>query len=107
MMAGKMLWMKKKVVDDMIFMGSKTILIDDFFTHMKNQFPIKNLGRIQQFLGLEASWTIHGLFLGQQKYAKDILKKVHMLDCKPIRSPIAIKFSTQEEGEKKFVDPTL
>lgn len=52
-------------VDDMLLTGSNNDLINTFFAHLKKEFPIKNLGTLQYFLGLEASWTRNWLFLCQ------------------------------------------
>ena len=36
---------------------------------------MKELGELKHFLGLEVEHTKEGLFLGQQKYAKDLLQR--------------------------------
>ncbi|CAL2236843.1 unnamed protein product [Prunus armeniaca] len=45
---------------------------------------MKELGQLKHFLGLEVDRTQEGIFLCQQKYAKDLLQKFGMLECKPI-----------------------
>ncbi|XP_030449110.1 uncharacterized mitochondrial protein AtMg00810-like [Syzygium oleosum] len=49
---------------------------------------MKELGELKHFLGLEVDRTKEELFLCQQKYARDLLKKFGMLDCKPISTPL-------------------
>ncbi|KAJ4722910.1 Retrovirus-related Pol polyprotein from transposon TNT 1-94 [Melia azedarach] len=48
-----------------------------------------------------------GIFISQQRYTKEILKKFKMENCKPISTPIkcGVKLSKHEEGEK--VDSTF
>ena len=53
------------------------------------------LGELKHFLGLEVE-----LFLGQQKYAKDLLQRYGMIDCKPISTPMDPNVRLQE-GEAK------
>ena len=43
---------------------------------------MKELGQLKHFLGLEIDRTQVELFLCQQKYSKDLLKRFGMLECK-------------------------
>ena len=45
---------------------------------------MKELGELNHFLGLEVERTKEGLFLCQEKYARDLLQKYGMFDCKPL-----------------------
>ncbi|CAL8083805.1 unnamed protein product [Prunus armeniaca] len=45
---------------------------------------MKELGQLKHFLRLEVDRTQEGIFLCQQIYAKDLLQKFGMLECKPI-----------------------
>jgi len=40
---------------------------------------MKELGELKHFVGLEVERTKEGLFLGQQKYAKDLLQSTECL----------------------------
>ncbi|XP_070017547.1 uncharacterized mitochondrial protein AtMg00810-like [Nicotiana sylvestris] len=48
-----------------------------------------------------------GIFISQESYTKEILKKFNMLDCNPVNTPMesGTKLSKFDEGEK--VDPTF
>uniref|UniRef100_A0A2N9J9N7 Reverse transcriptase Ty1/copia-type domain-containing protein n=1 Tax=Fagus sylvatica TaxID=28930 RepID=A0A2N9J9N7_FAGSY len=48
--------------------------------------------------GVQVSHFGGGLFLSQHKYAKEILAKASMTDCKPIGTPLAQKHHLQLEG---------
>lgn len=52
------------------------------------RFHIKELGCLKHFLGLEIEHTTDGIFLSQQKYCRDLLQKIGMVDCKPISTPM-------------------
>ncbi|KAE8676474.1 hypothetical protein F3Y22_tig00111588pilonHSYRG00004 [Hibiscus syriacus] len=45
------------------------------------RFQMKELGQLKHFLGLEVDRTYKGIFLCQQKYVKDLLKRFGMLEC--------------------------
>ncbi|KAL3526880.1 hypothetical protein ACH5RR_011536 [Cinchona calisaya] len=49
---------------------------------------VKELGQLKHFLGLEVDRTQKGIFLHQQKYSKDLLKKFRMFECKSILTPM-------------------
>ena len=49
---------------------------------------MKELGELKHFLGLEVERTKKGLFLDQQKYAKDLLQRYGMIDYKPMFTPM-------------------
>ncbi|XP_019054137.1 PREDICTED: uncharacterized protein LOC109115027 [Nelumbo nucifera] len=49
---------------------------------------MKELCQFKHFLGLEIDRVQEGIFLCQQKYSRDLLKKFVMLECKPISTPI-------------------
>uniref|UniRef100_A0A2N9FN63 Reverse transcriptase Ty1/copia-type domain-containing protein n=1 Tax=Fagus sylvatica TaxID=28930 RepID=A0A2N9FN63_FAGSY len=54
-------------------------------------------GLKQAPLGLVSHFS-DGIFLSQQKYAREILAKASMTDCKPIGTPLAQKHRLQLEG---------
>ena len=49
---------------------------------------MKELGELKYFLGLEVERTKEGLFLSQQKYAKDLIQRYGMIDCNPMSTPM-------------------
>ncbi|XP_023741475.3 uncharacterized mitochondrial protein AtMg00810-like [Lactuca sativa] len=93
-------------VDDIILTGNHDQTITRFIACLKNEFAIKDLGRLSYFLGLEVSYTSAGLFLSQSKYAHDILKRANLLDSKPVGTPLATNDVFTTNGQS-FHDPTL
>ena len=65
-------------VDDIILTGSSTTLLLSFISTLSNQFTMKDLGDLHYFLGLQVTCTPTGIFLSQQKYAADLLRKFHL-----------------------------
>ena len=52
------------------------------------EFENKYLGMMHYFLGMEVWHSADGIFLGQGKYALEILKRFEMLDYKAIATPM-------------------
>ncbi|KAJ8616030.1 hypothetical protein MRB53_035402 [Persea americana] len=75
-------------VDDMIFAGSSQVLVDEFKKHMKTEFDMTDLGSLKFFLGLEVTQGEDGIFLKQELYAKELLKKFGMINCSPVMTPL-------------------
>ncbi|KAI3507180.1 hypothetical protein L1887_22027 [Cichorium endivia] len=92
-------------VDDLILTGNEEPVIRSFINQLHCEFSIKDLGRLNFFLGLEVSYTTTGLFLGQSKYAHDILQRANMLDAKPVSTPLAANIAFVADGDP-FDDPT-
>lgn len=75
-------------VDDLIITGDNIHEIQLIRENLATRFKMKELGELKHFLGLEIEETKKGMFLGQQKYTRDLLKRFGMMDCKPISTPI-------------------
>eukprot|EP00253_Pinus_taeda_P017848 PITA_17848 len=93
-------------VDDLFLTGSSR-LIGDCKKNLAMEFDMKDLGRMHYFLGLEV-WQQKGeIFLGQGRYATEILKRFKMEDCRPMATPMITNWKKIDASEDKDVDPTL
>jgi hypothetical protein len=63
---------------------------------MQQEFPVKDLGPLSYFLGIQVARTPTSLHLCQSKYVADILTRTHMADAKLAKTPCASgsKFSS-------------
>ena len=52
------------------------------------EFELKELGRLKDFLGIEVAHCRHCIFISQQKYVLDLLIETRKLGCKPVETPI-------------------
>jgi histone deacetylase 1/2 len=76
-------------VDDIVIAGSSPATVERLVTSLSDTFPIKDLGVLDYFLGLEATYTSGGMTLTQRKYALDLLHRVSMENCKSTSTPLA------------------
>ena len=75
-------------VDDLIITGDYETEILQTKENLSVRFQMKELGQLKHFLGLEIDHIQEGIFLCQQKYSKDLLKRFGMLKSKPISTPM-------------------
>ncbi|KAJ4715914.1 Retrovirus-related Pol polyprotein from transposon TNT 1-94 [Melia azedarach] len=94
-------------VDDLIITGDNEGEIRQTRRNLSVRFQMKELGELKHFLGLEVERTDEGLFLCQQKYTKDLLKKFGMLECKPVLTPIEANSNLCAEEGKDLEDTTM
>jgi hypothetical protein len=92
-------------VDEMI--NTIHFLLNEFKVAMQSEFEMTNLGLMKWFLGIEVEKPEKEIFICQQKYATDILKRFKMNKRKPIDTPIAIGTKLSKQGEGTKIDYTL
>lgn len=92
-------------VDDIIITGNDQAMLCRFIAHTHFEFAIKYFGQLNYFLGLENSYTSDDLFVGQAKYAHDILERADLLDSKPISTPL-VAGKSLVSTDSPFRDPT-
>ena len=59
-------------VDDIIITGNDPEQITKIKNHLHQIFSIKDLGKLNYFLGIEVSYTDSGIVLHQNKFTKDL-----------------------------------
>ncbi|XP_070679197.1 uncharacterized protein [Malus domestica] len=75
-------------VDDIIITGSNSELVQSVITNISEVFDLKDMGKLAYFLGLQITYKSNGdLFINQGKYAKDVIQKAGMDDCKSCLTP--------------------
>jgi hypothetical protein len=71
-------------VDDMILSASSTGLLRHVIKRLQDAFAVKDMGPVHHFLGIGVRRTRNGFFLSQAQYAKDLLERASMANCKPV-----------------------
>ncbi|KAG6499842.1 hypothetical protein ZIOFF_039637 [Zingiber officinale] len=93
-------------VDDLIVTGSSPQMIKSFKEAMAKAFDMTDMGLMSYFLGLEVKQGVDGIFMTQEQYAKEVLKRFRMDDCNPVNTPVDCGTKLSKNDEGKTVDPT-
>jgi histone deacetylase 1/2 len=95
-------------VDDIIITGSSTNLIQTLIQKLHSEFSLKDLGKLDYFLGIEVHHSTSGsLMLSQTKYIRDLLTKAKMENANGIASPMASSTKLSKYGLNHVSDPTF
>lgn len=94
-------------VDDIILTGNSPTHLQHLISQMHSAFSMKELGSLSYFLGIAVHSCAKGLFLSQSKYAREILHKAGLADCKPCISPSVIKPNPSSVSFAPFSSPVL
>ena len=82
-------------------------LVRKFKEDMKQTFEMMDLGEMTYFLGMEIKQKNGEVFICQKKYAKEIMKKFRMDECKSVYARMCQKEKLSKEDEIEKVDETL
>nr|GFB74065.1 uncharacterized mitochondrial protein AtMg00810-like [Tanacetum cinerariifolium] len=75
-------------VDDIIFGSTNKELCKAFEKLMKDKFQMSSIGEITFFLRLQVKQKQDGIFISQDKYVAEILRKFGLIDGKSASTPI-------------------
>ncbi|GJV29840.1 putative ribonuclease H-like domain-containing protein [Tanacetum coccineum] len=90
--------------DDIIFGSSNAKLCKDFKALMHDKFQMSAMGELTFFLGLQVLQKKDGIFLSQDKYVGDILKKFGYTYVKTAKTPMDRENPWGKDGPGKDVD---
>lgn len=93
-------------VDDILITSNVSKCITSLISKLSSEFPLKDLGALHYFLGIEASFTSDGLHLSQKRYITDILQKSGMINSKPAVSPFSVATKLSKHGGEALANPT-
>lgn len=68
-------------VDDILITGSDESLIKNLMSTLSEVFSLKELGDLSYFLGIQVARNKELMHLRQEKYIKELLRKVQLEDC--------------------------
>ncbi|GKC27552.1 putative ribonuclease H-like domain-containing protein, partial [Tanacetum coccineum] len=78
-------------VDDIIFGSTKKSLCIEFEKMMHKKFQMSSMGELTFFLRLQVKQKEDGIFISQDKYMTEILKKFSFTDVKTASTPMELK----------------
>ncbi|GKA31665.1 putative ribonuclease H-like domain-containing protein [Tanacetum coccineum] len=94
-------------VDDIIFGSTKKSLCTEFEKMMHKKFQMSSMGELTFFLGLQVKEKKDGIFISQDKYLTEILKKFGFTDVKTTNTPMETHKPLLKDADGEDVDEHL
>ena len=94
-------------VDDIVFGSSINHLAQEFSKEMKKEFEMSMVGELNYFLGLQVKQRKDGIFISQEKYAKNLVKRFGLDSKKHSSTPINSLLKLSLDPTDVEVDSTL
>jgi hypothetical protein len=91
-------------VDDIIFGCNKDSLVQWFASSMESEFEMSMIGELSFFLGLQITQRSEGMFISQEKYLREMLKRFQMEDSKPMGTPMVTRCKLRKDDDSPNVD---
>nr|GEU79892.1 putative ribonuclease H-like domain-containing protein [Tanacetum cinerariifolium] len=91
-------------VDDIIFGSTNKELCKAFEKLMKDKFQMSSMGELTLFLGLQVKQKDNGIFISQDKYVAEILRKFGLTDGKSASTPIDTEKPLLKDPDGEDVD---
>nr|GEX48162.1 uncharacterized mitochondrial protein AtMg00810-like [Tanacetum cinerariifolium] len=93
----------KIYVDDIIFGATNKDLCKSFEKLMKDKFHMSLIGELTFFLGLQVKQNKDGIFISQDKYVAEILRKFGLTEGKLASNPIDTKKPLLKDPDVKRI----
>ena len=77
-------------VDDMLISCADMKVINFIKQEISKLYSIEYLGPVEYFLGVRIQREGNSIFLSQQKYIEDILRKFNMQNFRPVKHPMEL-----------------
>ncbi|GKA89150.1 putative ribonuclease H-like domain-containing protein, partial [Tanacetum coccineum] len=94
-------------VDDIIFGSTKKSLCTEFEKMMHKKFQMSSMGELTFFLGLQVKQKNDGIFISQDKYMTEILKKFGFTVFKTASTPMETQKHLLKDEDGEEVDVHL
>ncbi|GJW70493.1 putative ribonuclease H-like domain-containing protein [Tanacetum coccineum] len=94
-------------VDDIIFGSTNKSWCEEFEALMQSRFQMSSMGELTFFLGLQVKQNKEGIFISQDKYVAEILKKFDLVNVKVAITPMETKLPLTKDEEAFDVDVHL
>jgi hypothetical protein len=91
-------------VYDIIFRCNKDSLVQCFSSTMESEFEMSMIGELSFFLGLQITQRSEGMFISQEKYLREMLKRFQMEDSKPVGTPMVTGCKLSKDDDSPDVD---
>nr|GEV85798.1 hypothetical protein [Tanacetum cinerariifolium] len=94
-------------VDDIIFGSTKKELCTKFERLMKDKFQMSSMGELTFFLGLQVKQKEDGIFITQDKYVTEVLRKFNFSNVKSTNTPLDMEKTLVKDADGEYVDVHL
>ncbi|GKA90381.1 putative ribonuclease H-like domain-containing protein [Tanacetum coccineum] len=94
-------------VDDIIFGSTKKSLCTEFEQIMHKRFQMSSMGELTFFLGLQVKQKEDGIFISQDKYVGEILKKFGFSSIRTTSTPMETNKALIKDEDGEDVDVHL
>ncbi|KAI5312594.1 hypothetical protein L3X38_041767 [Prunus dulcis] len=94
-------------VDDIVYTGNSERMLAEFKREMMQRYEMSDLGLLHHFLGIGILQTDQGVFIHQGKYAKSLLVKFGLEDCKLVSIPLPTGEKLKKVDESELADEGL
>ncbi|GJY00904.1 uncharacterized mitochondrial protein-like protein [Tanacetum coccineum] len=95
---------QKGIFDEGNLMMMRKSWCDEFEALMKGRFQMSSMGELIFFLGLQVKQKTDGLFISQDKYVAEMLKKFDLTSVKTAITPMETKMALTKDEEADDVD---
>nr|GEZ52373.1 hypothetical protein [Tanacetum cinerariifolium] len=99
-----MVYIKLLELDDIIFGATNKDLCKSFEKLMKDKFQMSSMGELTFFLGLQVKQKKDWIFISQDKYVAEILRKFRLTEGKSVSTPIDTEKSLLKDPDGEDVD---
>ncbi|GJS56997.1 uncharacterized mitochondrial protein-like protein [Tanacetum coccineum] len=99
-----MVCIKLPELDDIIFGSTKKKLCTEFEKMMHKKFQMSSMGELTFFLGLQVKQKEDGIFIIQDKYVTEILKKFGFSDIKTASTPMETHKPLLKDADGEDID---
>jgi hypothetical protein len=90
-------------LDDIIIISSSSLAVDKLLHQLRTAFAVKDLGRLNYFLGVEVHHTSTGLVLTQHKYIHGLLLCTNMDTSNGVSTPMLPTDKLTLDGGDPFI----
>ncbi|XP_065624874.1 uncharacterized mitochondrial protein AtMg00810-like [Quercus suber] len=94
-------------MDDIIFRATIDQLAHEFLKEMNREFEMSMVGELNYFLGFQVKQRKDGIFISQEKYAKNLVKRFGLDSKKHTSTPMSSSAKLSIDAAGVDIDPTL
>ena len=91
-------------VDDILISCSSDSFLKKLKSKLMNEYKMKDLGEVKQFLGVNVEQNENDIFIHQANFVQGLLQKFQFENCKPMGTPVDIsnKLKISTDDDKPF-----